>query len=127
MKIISRAEAKARGMRHYFTGKSCCRGHIAKRFVSIQACVECSRLTTNDWGKRNRDKRAAYYRRYRRENPEKYKAQCKRHYERTKQVYIARSRRWAENNKEWVMKYQREYARKSAKALKIVRALGIEL
>jgi hypothetical protein len=31
--IISRAEAKARGLTRYFTGKPCKYGHIAERYV----------------------------------------------------------------------------------------------
>ena len=31
MEIISRKEAKAQGLVHYFTGKPCLHGHLAKR------------------------------------------------------------------------------------------------
>jgi hypothetical protein len=40
-KIITRAKAKARGLKRYFTGKPCCRGHIAERHVNNWACIEC--------------------------------------------------------------------------------------
>jgi hypothetical protein len=39
--IITRAEAKARGLKRYFTGKPCgSRGHVAERYIS-GACVTC--------------------------------------------------------------------------------------
>lgn len=41
MEVISRAEALASGRTHYFTGKPCKRGHIAKRFVTSHGCAEC--------------------------------------------------------------------------------------
>ena len=39
----SRAEAKALGARHYFTGKPCKRGHSGERFTGNGHCVECHR------------------------------------------------------------------------------------
>lgn len=39
--IASRAEARAAGQTHYFTGKPCGKGHVALRFVSTCQCFEC--------------------------------------------------------------------------------------
>ena len=39
--IISRAEAKAAGLKRYFTGKPCPKGHVADRGVGDGACVIC--------------------------------------------------------------------------------------
>lgn len=44
MLVISWSQAKAAGLKHYFTGKPCKRGHIEKRFVSCGKCMECARL-----------------------------------------------------------------------------------
>jgi len=35
------AEAAALGLTHYFTGKPCNRGHIARRYASTRQCVDC--------------------------------------------------------------------------------------
>jgi hypothetical protein len=40
-KVISRAEAKAAGLKRYFTGLPCPNGHIAARFVRQGNCTEC--------------------------------------------------------------------------------------
>jgi hypothetical protein len=32
--IITRTAAKAQGLKHYFTGKPCNRGHVAERYVN---------------------------------------------------------------------------------------------
>lgn len=40
--IITRAEAKARGLKHYFTGKVCKNGHCDRRHVSTGKCMRCS-------------------------------------------------------------------------------------
>jgi len=44
MQIITRQEAKAKGLKHYYTGKPCKRGHVYKRFVSTCLCVKCAKL-----------------------------------------------------------------------------------
>ena len=40
--IISRDEARAQGLTRYFTGEPCKWGHISKRSVIDQKCVECT-------------------------------------------------------------------------------------
>jgi hypothetical protein len=41
MDIISRKDALAQGLKHYFTGKPCKRGHFSHRFVSTRQCADC--------------------------------------------------------------------------------------
>ena len=41
--IISRKDASARGLKRYFTGKSCKRGHVAERCTNNANCVECTK------------------------------------------------------------------------------------
>ena len=41
---ITRAAAKLRGLRIYFTGKPCINGHIDDRMVSNGNCVTCAKL-----------------------------------------------------------------------------------
>ena len=55
MQVISRAEAKAKGLRFYFTGKPCAKGHVAARRVANETCVECERA----YMKKYREKLAA--------------------------------------------------------------------
>jgi hypothetical protein len=43
MDIITRKEAKALGLKHYFSGVPCKRGHVRERCVSNRQCVECER------------------------------------------------------------------------------------
>lgn len=40
MKIISRKEATARGLKRYFTGKPCRNGHLAHRYIDGR-CARC--------------------------------------------------------------------------------------
>lgn len=42
LKTITLAEAIARGLSRYFTGRPCARGHVAERYVPNGGCVECA-------------------------------------------------------------------------------------
>ena len=66
MDIISRKDALAQGLKHYFTGKPCKRGHCRPRFVSTRQCQECVNECT---------------RRYYAEDPAKYIEKSLRQYE----------------------------------------------
>lgn len=61
MEIISRKEAKDRGLKHYFTGKPCGRGHIDYRFVSIGTCMSCARENAMRQHVHTTDKRRQYW------------------------------------------------------------------
>jgi hypothetical protein len=41
MEIISKQEAISRGLKRYFTGKTCAKGHVAERNVSSRGCLAC--------------------------------------------------------------------------------------
>jgi hypothetical protein len=40
-KVISKPEAKKQGLKTYYTGKPCPRGHYAPRYVNSDKCIEC--------------------------------------------------------------------------------------
>ena len=60
MEIITRAEAKAQGLTHYYTGKPCNKGHDSKRYVSVNKCVQCIKYHQKKWRKENREWHLAY-------------------------------------------------------------------
>lgn len=47
--LISYKDAKAKGLKRYFTGKRCKNGHIAERFVVNCACRQCTIDRTDKW------------------------------------------------------------------------------
>lgn len=69
--IISRAQAKAQGRTHYYTGLPCIRGHITLRHVSGLSCVECGRQRANAWRHAHRKIVAARRRIYKAQNAAK--------------------------------------------------------
>ncbi len=68
MEIISRKEAQALGLKRYFTGKPCKRGHVAPRFVSTSMCVECGRQHSRNWARNNPEEHARRAREWQKSN-----------------------------------------------------------
>lgn len=42
-------EAKALGLKRFFTGRPCRHGHVAERFVAAYKCVECQDIASKKW------------------------------------------------------------------------------
>lgn len=80
----ARQEAIERGDTHYFTGKPCKHGHIARRLVKDRICTECSRINAN----KQREK-----------YPERVAATKKAGYEANKQAHLAQKRAYRQANK----------------------------
>lgn len=98
--IITRAEAMARGLKHYFTGKPCCRGHIAPRNVDRRNCPVCLGI---------------FYR------SEDQLAKGRERYKRGGRAAIERATNWARNNPEKAKAYRAAWGRKNRhKALEYV-------
>lgn len=91
MKKISRAEALSQGLKRYFTGKPCKRGHVTLRLVSGYACCECKDAYTyqyyrdnkeqhlkacRSWADRNLEARKVYLKLWKRENSGKNASYC---------------------------------------------------
>ena len=67
--IVTRAEARAAGLKYYFTGKPCPRGHVDTRLVK-GGCVPCDRERSAKNYLRRRDN-PEYVEELRRKNTER--------------------------------------------------------
>lgn len=91
MEIISKKDAKANGVKRYFTGAPCPKGHISERMVSNGGCAKClsdyalkwhhdnrenaiTRMA--EWRSKNHDRVVEYSRSYKAENRERFLAGC---------------------------------------------------
>lgn len=77
--LITRADAMAQGLKTYFTGKACSRGHASRRKVCDHACCSCSKENSN---------------KYKLENPEKYKELGRQQYRNNKEKCAEQAKRW---------------------------------
>ena len=83
--------ALATGLRWYFTGKPCVKGHVAKRIASNGYCYECSKLQASSW---------------RANNPEHLY-----HYER--QIWEKKGEKRRQQYRDWAKKNQAKLAAKT--------------
>lgn len=96
--LITRSEARAKGLKHFFTGVPCKHGHVALRYTSVKTCVECgrnyvrqSRLDNPEWWlKKDRTFRA--------KNPEKTKEACRKWREANRTAASKSSDNWRRKN-----------------------------
>jgi 5-methylcytosine-specific restriction endonuclease McrA len=97
--IIQRKEAKARGLKRYFTGKPCPHGHIAERAVNTGICLICRRAISKKWKAANQEQVRERRKQWREENPDI-------------------DRKWREENREWVRERGKAHYRKNRDRLR---------
>lgn len=90
--IISRKEARALGLKHFFTGQPCIRGHIAIRYVSKNNCRDCLVEDHRTNYAKNPTKENARTRAWW-SNNEEYRSK-------NAELFRERARRWYAENKE---------------------------
>lgn len=104
--IVTRAEALALGLKHYFTGKPCINGHIHKRSIR-RVCLACSIKYSNEF----REKNPMYSRQciaeYRKKNPNYDKQSEKKRWEKNPSGRYAKTKAHQIKNKEMWATYAR--------------------
>lgn len=101
MRVVTRKEAQAAGLRHYFTGKACRRGHREPRYTHNKLCLGC-----------NRDRQAAL----RVEQPNEVKAAKRASYRRHKPFVVAAVTRWQRKNPDKRSATQAQYRERKRQA-----------
>jgi hypothetical protein len=103
MDVISREAAKAKGLKRYYTGVPCTRGHDAERKVASYDCCQCES-----------DRKDAH----RKKNPENDLARSKSYYARNREARVKyAAERIAENpeaNRDKVSKWKKANPKKRA-------------
>ena len=79
MKLITRKEAKAQGLKRYFTGIPCCRGHIVERTIGGKGCIDCHKIYEKKYNSSEHGRKMRYLKqkRYHVNNREKINAQAR--------------------------------------------------
>jgi hypothetical protein len=111
--IISRSEAKARGLVRYFTGNPCKHGHTVERMVVNSDCVTCKDLRFLRIQKANRALFTKRQREWREANREKHNATVSRRYAANPEKIKAGLRRWREANLEKAREIKRGWKRRN--------------
>lgn len=104
MQIITRQEAKEKGLSRYFTGKACIHGHVAERNTKTKICVDCayehSRKRRMSYTAADKKKLSEYHKAYRENNAESLKAKSKLYYQNNKDAFKQKAKHWAKRNRE---------------------------
>jgi HNH endonuclease len=100
--IISRSEAKTRGLSKYFTGTPCKHGHIVERWTINWTCLSCRLVHDKKYREANPKKRREFHRRWRAANPKKVRAQASKWYTEHKEKALEKARNWHAANPEKV-------------------------
>ncbi len=77
--VISKPQARAAGLRHYFTGKPCPQGHASKRFVANGQCSDCNTERHRSYVQRNKESIRKKYLAYCEANAEQIRAKDRRY------------------------------------------------
>lgn len=120
MELITRKEAKEKGLTHYYTGKPCKHGHISKRFTSAGKCVTCGRIELAE----NKDKRKEYYKKnneairkkvneYRLSNAEVISKRKNDYYQKNRDEILKRRKEFRDNNSELISRQKKDYYRRN--------------
>lgn len=94
MQIISQVKAKASGLKWYFTGKPCKRGHIDKRLVSNFCCATCGKEKIAVYREKNKKYISSYNKKYHEEN---------------RDLVLARHKTWLDKNRQSQFEYHKKY------------------
>lgn len=124
MEVITRKEAQERGLKRYYTGENCKKGHLCERYISSFGCVQCQ---SEIYGVNKEDRSAwskAYYQLHRelkleqansyyRLNREIISIRRKAHYKTDPEKYCERERmRYAKDSSLSKLKAANRHAKK---------------
>lgn len=105
--VVTRKEAKAQGLKRYYTGKACPHGHYSERFVSTGQCLECLRVHCREqyWA----DPEYACWRskQWAIKNPERYKSRARENYWANPDHHRRKSNEWKRRNRNYLRDYKR--------------------
>lgn len=108
MKIITRKEAKALGLKRYFTSKACKHGHITERQTTNGSCAVCQYGAHVAARKRAPEKHRAAVRTYRAANREKTRACAAAWRKANPERYRGAVRRWKAANRAPLTAYENQ-------------------
>lgn len=119
MEVMSRRQASVLGLKTYFNGERCARGHTS-RYVSDNSCIKCRKKLGAEWVRKNREKQRERVSRWRSKNPDRNRelgrASRARSYKKDRQRELDRQRAAYKKNRGKIRKRQKLYYQKTAAA-----------
>lgn len=97
---ISKALARSQGLKRYFTGEVCGRGHISERQVSSGDCIACGDVRKAKWVEENRSELNRRSNEWYRANKDKHLKSCKNWLTKNPDKHRANVAAWQAANRE---------------------------
>ena len=110
MQVITRQEAREQGLKYYFTGKPCKRGHLSVRSVGNASCKQCrasiyaenkevAKESALAWYYANKERAAKRSKSWYDQNKEDQRTKCKARYWADPSAARSRNRQYAQTHK----------------------------
>ena len=115
--LITRKDAKEKGLKHYFTGKPCINGHIEKRFVSNTHCPKCELERARLKRIESPEINAERCKKFREENPKYILQKNREYYLENREEALIRSREQREKDPSGYKIYQTEYRKNNGELM----------
>jgi 5-methylcytosine-specific restriction endonuclease McrA len=96
--LITRKEAKEWGLKRYFEGSCCARGHLAERRVVNRECVECRKLNRTSACPKNK---------------EKINKKAREKYKENRDYHLKKAKKWREENQDRKKEYSKGWEEKN--------------
>lgn len=124
MEIISRKEAKVKGLDRYFTGKPCKHGHTDQRTTKQATCLTCKKEEYQRNKKTYQSSKKAYYEKnkedilatqseYYQNNKERINERCKEYYGNSRDTVLLQEKAyresWSDERKDYVKQYKKDW------------------
>lgn len=101
MRKISRKEALNKGLKTYFTGKPCKKGHVCERDIA-RHCIMCHKHNKTKSNKKYRKNHKEYFKQYCKQYRKDNKEKIKQYQENNKEHIKQTKKQWRKNNPEKV-------------------------
>lgn len=116
----TRQEALAAGLKHYFTGVPCPKGHLEHRFSSTGGCRGCAGNSRDNWRKNNPEKTKESGRDWHRRNGERHRATARAWKARNPEKNREITQAWFAANPDYGREFQRNRREKNPDQFKAV-------
>ena len=117
--IISRKEAKEKGLKFFFTGCLCKRGHIALRYVSTASCKPCVAFVAKRWRLNHPNKSKEACARYFAKKKDFCNQLCREYYADNRERERGRKKKWFAANRERMNKKSRRWRSKNPETVNV--------
>lgn len=96
--VISREDARAQGLKRFYSNEPCKNGHVCQRYVSSGMCTQCCDNQRREWRATNPERTRQLHREWRKKNPDK-----------ERESHLKSNAKWWASSKDEINKRRRQW------------------